>query len=211
MKEINNSESLYKIEMSQYSNLDFIRAEFPPFFDLWQTSASFWSDQEEWQQASMFKLHFAEIQKKVQDEYLKKTIQLIKRFEEKEPREEQSLNVALELKQDISKFRSSMWLIEMLTTEAMKNFKKSKPHWEEIFRRVLEPPEDGEEGISPQKQSPRKQHAQGGLPAAEEGEQQQAGEEQGAPKLEGEDKNKDNQANKIEPTEDVTLTKLMGN
>jgi hypothetical protein len=43
-----------------------------------------------------------------------------------------------------------MWMIELLTTEAMKNFKKSKPHWEEIFRRVFEPPEDLEDA-SPSK------------------------------------------------------------
>jgi hypothetical protein len=88
MKEINVSESLYKIELSQYSILDFIRTEFPPFQELWVTATSFTGDQEEWFQNPIFKLNFQDIQKKVQDEYLKKTIQLIKKFEEKEPREE---------------------------------------------------------------------------------------------------------------------------
>lgn len=36
---------------------------------------------------------------------------------------------------DILLFKSHMWLIELLTSDAMKNYKKSRPHWDEIFER----------------------------------------------------------------------------
>lgn len=43
-----------------------------------------------------------------------------------------------------------MWMIELLTTEAMKNLKKSKGHWEEIYKRINEKDEEEEE-VSPVK------------------------------------------------------------
>lgn len=54
------------------------------------------------------------------------------------------------LKKQIDNFREKMWMIELLTTEAMKNLKKSKGHWEEIYKRINEKDEEEEE-VSPVK------------------------------------------------------------
>ncbi len=62
--------------------------------------------------------------------------QLNKKFGEKDPPEEKALNIAIALQADILEFRENLWIIELLNTEAMKNLKKSKGHWEEIFERA---------------------------------------------------------------------------
>ena len=43
-------------------------------------------------------------------------------------------NVTLDMRYDVDQFRKNLWMIELLTTEAMTNPKKSIPHWREIFR-----------------------------------------------------------------------------
>lgn len=43
-------------------------------------------------------------------------------------------DVASDLKLHIEKFRENLWLIELLTTEAMINPKKSSSHWKELFK-----------------------------------------------------------------------------
>lgn len=88
------------------------------------------------------KINYAETEKKIKDIYLKKTRDLIKRYQEREPPEENALAILDSLKKDIDSFREKMWLIELLTTEAMKNLKKSKGHWEEIYKRINEEDED---------------------------------------------------------------------
>jgi len=40
-------------------------------------------------------------------------------------------NVAKEMKTDVEKFRERLWLIELLTTEAMT---KKLSHWKDIFK-----------------------------------------------------------------------------
>lgn len=51
--------------------------------------------------------------------------------------------VAKEMKQDVEKFREFMWMIELLTTEAMKI---KTAHWKDIFKRAeineIEPNDD---------------------------------------------------------------------
>jgi dynein heavy chain len=43
-------------------------------------------------------------------------------------------NVTLELKKHIESFKENMWMIELLSTEAMTTLKKSIGHWNEIFK-----------------------------------------------------------------------------
>lgn len=47
-----------------------------------------------------------------------------------------------------------MWIIELLTSEAMKNLKKAKGHWEEIIKRINE--KDPEDELESPSKSPEK-------------------------------------------------------
>ena len=85
---------------------------------------------------SFIKLDYTTIEKTVKEDFFNKTRKLLKKFEEKDPVDENAVQIATELKQDIDSFRENMWIIELLTTEAMKNVKKSKGHWEDIFERT---------------------------------------------------------------------------
>ena len=42
--------------------------------------------------------------------------------------------VAYDMKTHIEKFIENLWVIELLTTEAMSNPRKSAPHWKELFK-----------------------------------------------------------------------------
>ena len=44
------------------------------------------------------------------------------------------------MKHHIDKFRENLWIIELLTTEAMSNPRRSTPHWKELFREAKIPP-----------------------------------------------------------------------
>lgn len=74
-----------------------------------------------------------------------KTRELIKKFQDRDPPEENSLVILESIKAKIDGFREKMWLIELVTIEAMKNLKKSKGHWEEIHKRINEKDENEEE------------------------------------------------------------------
>ena len=43
------------------------------------------------------------------------------------------------MKTHIEKFIENLWVIELLTTEAMSNPRKSSPHWKELFKETLVP------------------------------------------------------------------------
>lgn len=139
------------MDFSEYHNLNFIRDEFVPYNELWQVAFNFTNDKEEWFTQPLLKINYQDTEKKIKDIYLKKTRELIKRFQEREPPEENTLMILESLKKDIDSFREKMWMIELLTTEAMKNLKKSKGHWEEIYKRINEKDEEEDEGVSPVK------------------------------------------------------------
>lgn len=48
--------------------------------------------------------------------------------------DDNAANVTVELKKHIEVFKEHMWLIELLSTEAMTNLKKAIGHWSEIFK-----------------------------------------------------------------------------
>ncbi len=47
--------------------------------------------------------------------------------------------VANDMKLNVEKFRENLWIIELLTTEAMSNPRRSAPHWKELFREAQIP------------------------------------------------------------------------
>jgi len=59
---------------------------------------------------------------------------LIKVFDEMG--QELPIGMATYLKTDIEEFREHLWIIESLTTDAMRNPKKSLVHWQEIFQKT---------------------------------------------------------------------------
>ena len=48
--------------------------------------------------------------------------------------DDNAANITIELKKHIESFKEHMWLIELLSTEAMTNLKKAIGHWTEIFK-----------------------------------------------------------------------------
>lgn len=79
---------------------------------------------------SLSKLNYETIEKKVNQSFYKETTKLIKKFDELQ--DQIAGNVAFELKSHIEKFRELLWMVELLTTEAMTN-RKSGVHWQEIY------------------------------------------------------------------------------
>lgn len=75
----------------------------------------------------LLKNNFSQLEKQVNREFLKETIELTKEFDNLN--NDDASKVLTELKEDIEKFREKLWLIELLTTEAL----IKKPHyWKEI-------------------------------------------------------------------------------
>lgn len=72
------------------------------------------------------------MEKKVNQTFYKECIKLNKTFLDLE--DDVAANVTLELKKHIESFKEHMWMIELLSTEAMTNLKKAIGHWNEIFK-----------------------------------------------------------------------------
>ena len=43
------------------------------------------------------------------------------------------------MKAHVEKFIENLWVIELLTTEAMSNPRRSAPHWKELFKETQVP------------------------------------------------------------------------
>jgi dynein heavy chain len=73
------------------------------------------------------KNNFTQLEKLVNKEFLKETMELGKEFDSLN--NDLASNIISEMKEDIEKFREKLWLIELLTTDAL----IKKPHyWKEI-------------------------------------------------------------------------------
>lgn len=59
-------------------------------------------------------------------------MKLIKKFDEIS--DQNAGEVANDMKAHIEKFIENLWVIELLTTEAMSNPRRSAPHWKELFK-----------------------------------------------------------------------------
>lgn len=74
------------------------------------------------------KLNYSDIEKKINNSYVECS-KLIKVFEELD--QDNAVKISRELKEDIAEFKQKMWVIELLTTEAMV---KKPAYWKEIFK-----------------------------------------------------------------------------
>ena len=95
-------------------------------------------DLQDWMNGPFLRMSADIIIKKVNTEYYKKTVGLIKKFDEKS--DQNAGDVANDMKIHIEKFRENLWIIELLTTEAMSNPRRAAPHWKELFREAGIPP-----------------------------------------------------------------------
>jgi dynein heavy chain len=86
-------------------------------------------DKSDWNNGSFLKLQFIVIEKKVNQQYFRECAKLVKLFTD--ANEDTPAMVAREMKQDVEKFREKLWMIELLTTEAMI---KKPAHWKDIFK-----------------------------------------------------------------------------
>ena len=62
-------------------------------------------------------------------QYLRESLKLIKFFNEIE--DDTALNVIKDFKSDVDKFKEKLWMIELLTTEAMI---KKPQHWKDLWK-----------------------------------------------------------------------------
>lgn len=82
-----------------------------------------------WSTGPFLKLNFTAIEKRLNMDFLKQVIQLNKLMSDlDDPIAE---NVIVELKKDIETFREKLWVIDLLTTEAMI---KKPIYWKEIAK-----------------------------------------------------------------------------
>lgn len=132
VRSFNEREVLFKQPISEYQELAALQNDFVPYNKIWELSMDFDVDQDDWMNNSLQKLNYETIEKKVNQNFYKETTKLIKKFDELQ--DQIAGNVAYELKAHIEKFRELLWMVELLTTEAMTN-RKSLVHWQEIYQR----------------------------------------------------------------------------
>lgn len=133
VRDFNQREMIFKQLPSEYHDLNKLMTEFTPYHQLWSLAFEFDSEYQEWMGGPFLKtLNFSVLEKRVNSYFYKETTRLLKYFGDLE--DQNACDVAQELKGNIEKFRENLWLIELLTTEAMINPKKSGPHWKELFK-----------------------------------------------------------------------------
>jgi len=74
------------------------------------------------------------VEKKINQTYMKEAMKLQKVFGDLE--DEVAREMATEMRKRTEKFRENLWMVELLTTEAMCNLKKATNHWREIFTKA---------------------------------------------------------------------------
>lgn len=126
----NRSERLFKQPITEYEELELLKKDFEPFNRLWDMALEFDYDKQNWLLGSFLKLTYVTIEKKV-DNYFRETLKLQKVFGENE--EEEAGNIARALRTDIEKFKEDLWLVELLTTEAMI---KKPAYWKDVFKEI---------------------------------------------------------------------------
>ena len=126
----NRSERLFKQPITEYEELEMLKKDFEPFNHLWDMALEFHYDQESWLLGSFLKLNYATIEKKI-DNCFRETLKLQKLFGENE--EEEASNIARVLRTKIEKFKEDLWLVELLTSEAMI---KKPAYWKDVFKEI---------------------------------------------------------------------------
>ncbi|KAM3134228.1 hypothetical protein pb186bvf_013648 [Paramecium bursaria] len=125
----NERELLFRQPVSNYEDLNILNEEFSNYYRLWTLAAEFEDEKTTWTTGSFLKLIFGEIDSKVRQTYLKQANQLIKIFSDLG--DDTAADVARKLKLSVEQFKEKLWLIELLTTEAMKT---KLNMWNDIWR-----------------------------------------------------------------------------
>ena len=129
VESFNKSERLFKQPITEYEELEMLKKDFEPFNRLWDMAVDFEFDKNtNWLYGSFIKLNYVVIEKKV-DNYFRETLKLQKLFGENE--EEDASIIAKNLRTDIESFKQNLWLVELLTTEAMI---KKPAYWKDVFK-----------------------------------------------------------------------------
>lgn len=142
VESFNTSERLFKQPISDYEELEMLKKDFEPFNRLWDMALEFDYDQQNCLLGSFLKLNYTTIEKRV-DNYFKETLKLQKSFGENE--EEDAGVIARALRTDIEKFKQDLWLVELLTTEAMI---KKPAYWKDVFKETGLAPIDINDDLS---------------------------------------------------------------
>ena len=103
--------------------------DFDPYRKLWEIAMDFDLDKSEYYSGVFLKLNYTVIEKRINQYYMREVNKLLKIFNDSE--DEIATSICKELKQDVEKFREKMWIIELLTTEAMI---KKLSHWKDIWK-----------------------------------------------------------------------------
>jgi len=127
VRSFNDREQIFGLTKSEYEDIDLIIKEFEPFYKLWECAQEFAIDKSDWNNKPFVELKYEDINKKTEN-YNKEAIKLQKTFQEN--KEEDAFNVTKLFQEDNQAFRENIWLIELLTTEAMI---KKPGTWKEIF------------------------------------------------------------------------------
>ncbi|CAK93776.1 unnamed protein product (macronuclear) [Paramecium tetraurelia] len=113
VESFNERERLFKSPESVYDELEQLIKNFAIYYNLWTYFIEFEMEKGDWCTGSFLKLNFTEIDSKVRTNQRNVNI-LIKAFSDTVQM------IQLKLKSQIDEFKEKLWLIELLTTEAMK-------------------------------------------------------------------------------------------
>ena len=127
--------------MSEWDGLTDLIKDFEFYFKLWDLSNEFEYEKKDWETGSFMKLSYQQIEKKI-DSYWRDTNKLLKFFKDVQENAN-ALQVATMLKEQLHVFKGEMWLIELLTTEALQ---KKPAYFKEVFKEcdlpVMEPSDE---------------------------------------------------------------------
>lgn len=145
VESFNRSERLFKQPITEYEELEMLKKDFEPFNKLWDMALEFDYDKQNCLLGPFLKLNYSQIEKKVEN-YFRETLKLQKTFGEID--EEDAGIISKALRTDIEKFRENLWLVELLTTEAMI---KKPAYWKEVFKETGLAPVETNDDMSFQK------------------------------------------------------------
>ena len=83
MRSFNERETLFKLQVMEYDELEELALNFDPFCKLWEAAFFFKMDYESWLTDFFIKIQSGPVEKKL-DSYYKDTTKLLKRFDEME-------------------------------------------------------------------------------------------------------------------------------
>lgn len=100
---------------------------------MWVVGIEFDGEQDDWYNGPFLHNKFPKIDKKIQ--YYNKEISSMTKYFCHTIEDPNATIVTRELNRAVESFKVNMWIIELLTTEALVNPKRSHAYWKELFER----------------------------------------------------------------------------